>query len=176
MINATLLVGLLAAVVAIFGYTITNAMNRIERRGRIYADAISALVQFQNLPFRIRRRIDSSGVTRAAIGERVREVQEALSYHVFLLRLNSPRVGAAFAELVKNTREEGLRYRHDAWASPPATKDTDMNLFISYDYHNEAELERCIVLMQRELSIVRVLFPRGFRFKAEYKAAVGSGR
>jgi hypothetical protein len=119
-------------------------MNRVERRSRIYADAISALVRFQNLPFRIRRRSDSSDATYAIVGDRVRDVQEALSYQVVLLRLDSPRVGAAFAELVRNTREEGLRYRHDAWASPPATSDADMSLAVSYDYHNEAELEKCI--------------------------------
>jgi hypothetical protein len=160
MIDPTLVVGILAAVVAILGYTITNSMNRIERRSRIYANAISALVQFQNLPFRIRRRSDSSDATRTIVGERVRDVQETLSYHVVLLRLDSPRVGTVFAELVRNTRKEGVRYRHDAWASPPATSDADMSLVVSYEYHNEAELEKCIVLMQRELSTIRALSPR----------------
>ena len=51
MIDPALVVGILAAVVAILGYTITNAMNRIERRSKIYADAMLALVQFENLPF-----------------------------------------------------------------------------------------------------------------------------
>ena len=77
MIDPALVVGILAGVVAIFGYTITNAMNRIERRSRIYADAILALVQFQDLPFRVRRRSDSSDATRTIVGQRVRDVQEA---------------------------------------------------------------------------------------------------
>jgi hypothetical protein len=165
--NSTVAVGLVAAVVAIFGYTVTNAMNRMERRSRIYADAISALVQFQGLPLRIRRRSDSDGATRSAVGERVREVQEALSYHVVLLRLDSPRVGAAFAQLVHNTREVGRIYRQEAWASPPASDDADMGLYLRYDYHNQVELESCITLMQRELSMIRALSPQVFRFRAK---------
>lgn len=156
-IDPGLIVGILAAIVAVLGFIMTNAMNRVERRSRTYADAISALVRFQNLPHRIRRRSDSSDATRAIIGEHVRNVQEALSYHVVLLRLDSPRVGAVFDELVRHTREEGVRYRHDAWASHPATSDADMVSAIRYDYHNEAELEKCIALMQRELSIIRTL-------------------
>ena len=174
MIDPALVVGILAGVVAIFGYTITNAMNRIERRSRIYADAILALVQFQDLPFRVRRRSDSSDATRTIVGQRVRDVQEALSYHVVLLRLDSPRVGTVFAELVKKTREVGVRYRHDAWVSPPATSDADMSLVISYDYHNEAELEECIVLMQRELSIIRALSPRARWFRARPRGRIWS--
>jgi hypothetical protein len=49
-IDPALVVGILAAVVAVLGYTITNAMNRVERRSRIYADAMLALVQFEIFP------------------------------------------------------------------------------------------------------------------------------
>ena len=161
MIDPSLFVGILAAVVAILGYTITNAINRVERRSRIYADAILALVRLQNLPYRIRRRCDSTDATRALLSAQVRDAQEALSYHVVLLRLDSPRVGAVFDELVRHTRKEGAEYRRDAWASRPATRDADMCSVIRYDYHNETELEKCIVLMQRELSIIRALRFRG---------------
>lgn len=166
MIDPALVVGILAAVVAILGYTITNAMNRIERRSKIYADAMLALVQFENLPFRIRRRSDSSDATRTIVGQRVRDVQEALFYHTVLLRLASPRVGAAFKALVEKTREKGVRYRHDARTLPPATSDADMSLVISYDYETKDELDECIVLMQRELSIIRALSPRARWFRA----------
>jgi hypothetical protein len=167
-INPALVVGILAAVVAILGYAITNAMNRIERRSKIYADAMLALVQFENLPFRIRRRSDSSDATRTIVGQRVRDVQEALFYHTVLLRLASPRVGAAFKALVEKTREKGVRYRHDAWTLPPARSDADMSLEIRYDYKNKDELDECILLMQRELSIIRALSPRARWFKARH--------
>ena len=165
MIDPALVVGILAAVVAILSYTITNAMNRTERRSKTYADAMLALVQFQNLPFRIRRRSDSSDATRTVVGHRIRDVQEALFYHTVLLRLDSPSVGTAFAVLVEKTREKGVRYRHDAWTSPPATSDADMSLVISYDYENKEELDECIDLMQGELSIIRALSPRARWFR-----------
>jgi hypothetical protein len=90
--------------------------------------------------------------------QRIRDAQETLSYHVVLLRLDSPKVGQAFDELARATREKGLQYRRDAWAASPATEDADMNLAISYKYDNEWELEKCILLMQRELSLLRSLF------------------
>jgi hypothetical protein len=158
--NTTLVVGIIAALVAICGYTITSAMNRIERRSKVYADAILAVIRFQELPYRIRRRPDSGNETRAAIYQRIRDTQETLSYYAVLLRLDSPKVGKAFGELVKATREIGLQYRRDAWAAPPATKDEDMNLPISYKYENELELEKCIARMQQELSILRILLPQ----------------
>lgn len=158
--NTTLIVGIVAALVAICGYMLTSAMNRIERRSKIYADAILALIRFQELPYRIRRRPDSTNETRTAIYQRIRDAQETLSYYVILLRLDSPKVGKAFGELVEATRQIGLQYRREAWAAPPATKDEDMNLAIRYRFDNEVELEKCIALMQHELSILRILFPQ----------------
>jgi hypothetical protein len=78
------------------------------------------------------------------------------------MRLESPRVGSVFAELVAKTREHGRQYRRDAWAASPATKDTDMNTDLRYSYDNEMELEKCISLMQGELSVTRILIPHAF--------------
>jgi len=158
--NTTLIVGIIAALVAVGGYTITSATNRIERRSKIYAEAILALIRFQELPYRIRRRPDSTSETRAALYQRIRDTQETLSYYVVLLWLDSPRVGKAFDELTKATRRIGLQYRREAWTAPPATKDEDMNLAISYKYESELGLEKCTALMQRELSMLRITFPQ----------------
>ena len=40
-----------------------------------------------------------------------------------------------------------------------------MSLVISYDYENKEELDECIDLMQRELSIIRAISPRARWFR-----------
>lgn len=69
-----LVTAVLAALVALRGYWISQSMGRRERRSRIYAGAIEALYQYQELLYRILRRPASDSATRAEFSTRVSDI------------------------------------------------------------------------------------------------------
>jgi predicted permease len=54
-----LLTSISAAIVALIGFLLNQIALRNERRSRVYAEALSAVFEFQELPYRIRKRASS---------------------------------------------------------------------------------------------------------------------
>jgi hypothetical protein len=54
-----LLTSISAAIVALIGFLLNQVALRNERRSRVYAEALSAVFEFQELPYRIRKRAAS---------------------------------------------------------------------------------------------------------------------
>jgi hypothetical protein len=54
-----LLTSISAAVVALIGFLLNQIALRNERRSKVYAEALSAVFEFQELPYRIRKRASS---------------------------------------------------------------------------------------------------------------------
>jgi hypothetical protein len=52
----TIIAALIAALVAVTGYMLTQAQARRERRAREFADALAAVEEYLEAPYRIRRR------------------------------------------------------------------------------------------------------------------------
>ena len=114
---ATIIAALVAAVVATFGYVITARAKLLEERRKTYAAALAAVCDYQELPYRIRRRPDSSAATRAALGMIISDVQRDLDFHDQLLELDSPKLGLAYRALVEKSRRIGKPHRDEAGSS-----------------------------------------------------------
>src|SRR3954447_13951203 len=112
--------------VALTGHWVTQHANRRERRSKVYAEALEALARYQELPYRILRRENDSGSTRAEMSRAVSDAQASLEYYRTLLRVESPEVGSAYARLVATTKREGGPFRDEAWTAPAMSSDTQM--------------------------------------------------
>lgn len=146
-----LITGVIASLVAVVGYLINQASIRNERRSRVYAEALSAVFEYEELPYRIRKRTAEEG-SSAAIAQRISDVFERLSFYQAWMNLESPAVGSAYLDLVRKTQALGGLHRDDAWKTPPASKDTDFHFpKPTYIYENERELDLCMLVMQHEM-------------------------
>jgi hypothetical protein len=74
-----LVTGVTASIVAIVGYFINQFSIRNERRSRVYAEPLSAVYEYEELPYRIRKRIPEES-SSAAIAQRISDVFERLSF------------------------------------------------------------------------------------------------
>jgi hypothetical protein len=161
------LVGLWAAIVAglvaLVGYSLTQLANRQERKRKLYAEALAAVREYEELPFRIRRRQASDNATRAALGEQISDTFKLLRFHLAYLQIDSLEVGTAYADLVERTKRFGGPYRDTAWKEPVIRSDDEMKLGTVYVYDNRAELSLCLLAMRRELSLTGILFRRPTR-------------
>jgi hypothetical protein len=125
-----LLTSISAAIVALIGFLLNQVALRNERRSRVYAEALSAVFEFQELPYRIRKRAASED-SSAMIAQKISDVFVRLDFYRALLLLESSTVGNAYADLVRQTQAQGDSHRADAWKHPVATHGQDFHLLYS---------------------------------------------
>jgi hypothetical protein len=151
---ATIIAALVAAVVATFGYVITARAKLLEDRRKTYAAALAAVCDYQELPYRIRRRSDYSAATRAALGTTISDIQRDLDFHSQLLELDSPKLGRAYRALVETSRRLGKPHRDEAWTLPPAAEDKAMSFAEEYPYENDKQWNLCRERMREQLRMM----------------------
>ena len=165
-----LLTSISAAAVALIGYLLNQVAVRNERRSRVYAEALSAVFEFQELPYRIRKRAASED-SSAVIAQKISDVFVSLDFYRALLLLESSTVGIAYAELVHQTQAQGDSYRADAWNHPVAAHGHDFHFAVhEYHYDNRPEQDLCMLAMQREMRLINVLRKSTERLLARQRA------
>jgi hypothetical protein len=149
--------GVLAALVAVVGYLMNQFATRNERRSRVYAEALSAVFEYQELPYHIRKRTADPS-SACAIGQKISDIFERLSFYQTWMLLESPTVGDAYLALVRRTQAEGGPHRAHAWQADPAESGGDFHFADPvYPYDNEPERKLCILAMQREMAPLTIL-------------------
>lgn len=148
-----LLAAIIAGSVALFGYSLAQISNQRDRKRKFYAEALSAVREYEELPYRIRRRLSSDDITRAALGERISDAYTKLRFYLAWLEIDSVVVGTAYADLVNRTRRIGGHARKKAWQKPIITRDEEMAFPEEYHFDNKEEWKLCVSAMRRELSL-----------------------
>jgi hypothetical protein len=133
---AALLTAVIAGLVALVGYLLNQATNRRERKSKVYAEALLALRQYQELPFKIRRRPSSDSTTRAELGREWSDVVSNVVFYLGWLRIESREVGAAYAALFEQTRKYGRMHRTMAWKAKIFESDEEMVDDLPFGYDN----------------------------------------
>jgi hypothetical protein len=151
------IVGLIAAITALIGYLVNGRLNRINDKTKFYAEALTAVEHYKQLPYTLYRLHDSTPETRAQLATMIGEIQESLSFHTKWLELGAPEVGAAYKELVHKVGAENSKYRQQALDAPPPDADADLDEFRNkFPTHSDAESEHCLAAMRRELKFSRL--------------------
>ncbi|MFF2251515.1 hypothetical protein [Streptomyces sp. NPDC058142] len=151
--RVTLLVGVLTASVAFFGYLLDKAAKRRDVEATHYATGLKAVKEFEELPYRISRRSTSDGPTRTELGERMSDIYVRIEFYRLWTIIHSSVVGECYAILVDRDHELVREQIKDAWASPVITIDSQNHLDGKFNLDNVDEWNLCIDVMKRELSL-----------------------
>lgn len=150
---ATIIAALVAALVAVAGYMLTQTRARLERRAKIFADALAAVEEYLEAPYRIRRR-QATPEAREALTSALSDLQVRIAFHRAWLQVEAPAVGQAYDILVSAARSEAGIQMTQAWNSAPLTSDTDMNLKVAYQHpDSDAERAKVIAVMRNDLRL-----------------------
>jgi hypothetical protein len=149
-----LLTAAIAGLVALIGYSLTQFANRRERKSKSYAEALAAIRQYQELPYLIRRRSESSSATRSALAQQISEVMAKLGFHQAWLQMDSDTTSTAYYDLVTRTRQIGRSHLKAAWEGKAIERDADMiGAQAPFDWTGiTPELDLCVRAMRLELS------------------------
>lgn len=119
----------LAAAVAVFLHLLKS---RADERGRariLYAEAYAWYAAYKEMPYAIRRRrVDDPAAERIRLSETAREIQARLDHFKTWTALEYARVGAAYADLLRELRRVAGTSMHDAWNEPGPDSDGEMNM------------------------------------------------
>ncbi|MEU6326749.1 hypothetical protein ABZ851_05590 [Streptomyces sp. NPDC047049] len=146
---------LIVPFVALLGVYVTYALNqrsvRRERRSKTFAEALTAVEEYLEMPYRIRRRPDLPEVRRELTDE-VSSILARMAFHQAWLQIEASSVAGPYAALVATARAEAGVQMSVAWLHPPITSDNGMNLGTAYsrDRSNAAKTT-CIAAMRRHL-------------------------
>jgi len=131
-ITVAQLVPLAAALIAAGAVAVTLLVNAASTRRQhlttLYGDALSAVSEYLEGPYRILRK-DGKASTRFTIASRLSDVKTSIDHHQALLRLHAaPAVADGFDHYVTVAKTEAGQQMHNAWEAPPVTRDADVNL------------------------------------------------
>lgn len=102
--------------------------NRRQERAKVYAEAVRAVEDYLETPYRIRRR-NGSGERRWQLTESISEIQSRINFHQGWLRINaSTTVYDAYVEFIKAAKAEAGAHMTTAWNGPVTKKDRQVPL------------------------------------------------
>lgn len=120
----------------------------------LFAEALSAVADYQELPYLIRRRSDVSPMTTSDLSWHASQVQTRLDLFVARIQLESTQLGDAFEQLVRTARTEAGTHITDAWNQERILTDAAMVLGTRYPRdHADAERATCLALMRTHIGI-----------------------
>lgn len=130
-----LVVAVIALMGVFFGHIYNQAAQRRVELGRTFADAMSAVTDWEDMRFQIRRRPDSSSAVRWEIAQRVSELLTRQDFFVAWMDITAPAlVAEKYRALVDGVRRVCNPYIHDAWLHPPVQSDAEMNMGLGEEY------------------------------------------
>lgn len=153
--TAALLAGVTAVIGALISVAFTYSLNqraaRRERQANSFAEALSAIEDYAELPYRIRRRA-STPTAREELTEQISEIQSRISFHQAWLAIETPSVARSYENLVRATKAQAGKQMAQAWQAPAIKKDAQVNLGVAYP-RDEINVARgqCIEAMRETL-------------------------
>lgn len=150
--GATLLAAVIAVIGVVVGFAVTSAQSRRERRAHDYAEAIGAVADYLEGPYRVAR-CHNNAEERFAISTDISVVQGRIDASAALLRLHAPkRVADAYDAYVAVARQEAGQQMAAEWRKPPAKKHRDMNLLRPFERTASKAAKKALVdAMERDM-------------------------
>lgn len=130
--GAVIIGAVVAAIIAVIGYTNQRKIARRSERGDLYGNAIGAVEAYLEGPYRIRRKTkepDNWFVLSSAMSD----IKTAISHHRALLEMHAPvEVVTAFKNFWTAANREAGAQMTAAWGATVASAPTEMPLGTAY--------------------------------------------
>lgn len=151
-VSGPVIAAIVTGLVALVVLAVNQYQARQDARRKDFAEALAAVERYAELPYRIRRRQDSTPEVRGRIAEFIHEVQQDLLFHKSWMRIQAPNVVEVYDSLLQATREEAGSAMSEAWSMTPIARDEDMPFGEHLDFPRmEVERARYVRAVSYEL-------------------------
>ncbi|MBN1093457.1 hypothetical protein JKP75_13315 [Blastococcus sp. TML/M2B] len=125
---ATVIVGIVAAVVAVNAYKTQQREARRQEKAKFYAEAVRAVEDYMEAPYRILRK-DGSAEARREITQHISDVKSRISFYTGWMEIHgTTAVCSAYRDFVAASQREAGPQMTAAWSAKPVKKDKDVPL------------------------------------------------
>lgn len=130
--GAVIIAALVAAGIAVIGYTIQRKIARRSERADLYGNAVGAVEAYLEGPYRIRRKTNDPN-NWFALSSALSDTKTSISHHQALLEMQAPDdVVTAFKNFADAAFREAGHQMTAAWGTPIASAPTDVPLGSGY--------------------------------------------
>jgi hypothetical protein len=153
--TAALLGGVIAVAGAVVTAALTYGLNqraaRRERQSNAFAEALSAIEDYAELPYRIRRRPGTPDA-RHELTEEISRIQSRIAFHQAWLSIEAPSVARSYEELVRTAKAQAGNQMKQAWLMSATQNDEQVSLAQAFP-RDEINVARgqCIDAMREAL-------------------------
>jgi len=152
---AALLAGLISVAGAALTVALTYGLNqragRRERHSKAFAEALAAIEDYAEMPYRIRRRLSQLS-SQHELTEQISQIQSQIAFHQAWLSIEAPSVAEDYAELVRAVKQQAGKQMREAWLMPTARRAAQFNIGVVYERDKiNAARSRCIDTMRSAL-------------------------
>jgi hypothetical protein len=125
---ATGVAAAIAGLIAVWGYRKQQKEGRRQERAKLYAEAVRAVEDYCEAPYRIRRR-DGSAHARRELTESISEIKSRISFYAGWLSINAPeKVYTAYQAYVEAAQNEAGNQMKAMWLGRPTKRDKDVSI------------------------------------------------
>ncbi len=125
---AAMAAAVIAATAAVRAYKTQQAETRRQQKATFYAEAVRAVEDYMEAPYRIRRR-DGSAAARRELTQHLSDVKSRISFYTAWMAIHgTAAVAAAYDAFVLAARAEAGQQMTTAWRNKPTKKDRDVPL------------------------------------------------
>ncbi len=127
MINASIIVGLIALVGAVGLHFANLRQSSLERKRKACAEALTDALKWLEVPYRVRRRPENRELSSTTLIAHIHDLQERLLFHESWLRIEIPALETEYVELVSAVKCAARNAIQDSWETSPVA-DAQMNI------------------------------------------------
>lgn len=125
---AAVAAAVIAAAVAVRAYRNQQDETRRQQKATFYAEAVRAVEDYAEAPYRIRRR-DGTAAARRELTQHLSDVKSRISFYTAWMAIHGTNtVATAYDAYVAAARTEAGQQMTTAWQSKPTRKDRDVPL------------------------------------------------
>lgn len=153
--GTTIMAAAIAAFIAVVGYSRQRKAERRAERATLYGNAIAAVENYLEGPYRIHRK-DGSKETRFAITSATSDAKSAISLHQALLEMHAPpEVCAAYYAFVDAAIAEAGPQMTAAWMVNAITTDDQVPLGVGYA-RTDSDAKRATLVTTMKVDLTRL--------------------
>jgi hypothetical protein len=131
-VGPAIIAAAIAALVAIVTVIVNGVLQRRDRQRQLMAEAFEKVQAYREFIFVVRRRLpddaEKAAEDRTGISKDLSQLQARLNSLTALLKVEAPRVGAVYADLVAHTRRIAGAHIRAAWQQPSGIATGQMNI------------------------------------------------
>jgi hypothetical protein len=134
---------------------IVQRQGTVERKRKACAEALTDALEWLELPYRIRRRLDDTSTTLALLRDHINALQARLAFHDSWLLVELPDAHARYRQLVNSIKGATHEAIFGAWKAEPITRAEQMNTGALFDGNFDEQVAEFAAVVRSALKFWR---------------------